>query len=118
MEFIVDRKTWLRGKGSFESQLLTRDGQRCCIGFVCQQLNVPDDKVLKVSIISSIEGINTDTIGRLSEILRPTKFGSVTPSWISEAYVVNDDKNISDSERESQLQALANSAGHSFKFIN
>jgi hypothetical protein len=47
--FTIDRKTWLRGEGlSFSSLLRIKDHKRCCLGFYCQSLGVPDEDMLGV----------------------------------------------------------------------
>ena len=46
---VIDRATWGRGDGYSDSQLLRiRDGKRCCLGFYCQFLGVPDQDMLDV----------------------------------------------------------------------
>ena len=51
----VDRRTWYRGKGSDESMLLTKDGQRCCVGFLCQTLGWKDSQIQGIAQISRLE---------------------------------------------------------------
>lgn len=46
MKLVIDRTKWLRGEGSMNSFLL-RDGdeKQCCIGFLCEALGVPREKL-------------------------------------------------------------------------
>lgn len=111
MKFTVDRRTWYRGKESWQSQLLLKNGQRCCIGFVCQQLEIPD-KALRVGAVSSIhDDHHKDKIRKDLGI-------NAGEGWLSEAYIINDNPDMSDDMRESRLKALAIENGHEFEFIN
>src|ERR1700722_14195671 len=45
----IDRKQWIHGEGLSASSLLReRDGKRCCLGFFCQSLGIPDEEMLSV----------------------------------------------------------------------
>lgn len=39
---IIDRRTWLRGKGPEKSALLCSDGTKCCLGFESLACGLPD----------------------------------------------------------------------------
>jgi hypothetical protein len=47
--FVIDRRTWLRGESLCCSSLLRSDGKRCCLGFYCRYLGVPDEEMLGVT---------------------------------------------------------------------
>jgi len=110
MKFIVDRKTWYRGKGPDKSKLLRVDGTRCCIGFVGQQCGVSDDLML-------------DRPGVESFHCAPTGLLPLFPAWIYTtddlmyAYDVNDEPELSEAERESQLQSIFAKHGDEIEFV-
>ncbi|SRR6266404_7023628 len=113
MDFVVDRKTWFRGKGSDESRLLRADGMRCCIGFVGQQCGVPDSSMLQHSDIQAMRNAGKDV----------TRF----PYWMSnkeinfeigKAYEFNDDEEISNEERENRLSDLFAKHGDTITFVD
>ncbi len=109
-KFTVDRRTWARGSGG--SRLLSReDSTRCCIGFGCSQLGVPDSLLLGKGVVRS-----------LPQNTRPAEFqglGKATEfEWVVEAYEANDDPTLSEDGREVKLKKLAASAGHEFEFVN
>ena len=45
--FTIDRKSWVRGEGISFSSLLRTDGKRCCLGFFCSSLGIPDEELLE-----------------------------------------------------------------------
>lgn len=52
LKVIIDRKTWLRGQGADDSQLLIPDelidhvkGQMCCLGFACLAAGMSKDQI-------------------------------------------------------------------------
>jgi len=107
MKFIVERKTWFRGKGAEESRLLRNDGTRCCIGFVGKQCGVTDEEMLNRSVIK-----------RVSE---PGLKGF--PEWmyemrkIDDAYTWNDTTDYTDQEREARLIAVFAKHGDEIEFV-
>jgi hypothetical protein len=57
MKLVIDRSMWLHGEGIVggESSLLrTRDGKRCCLGFYCAALGVPDEDLADRPMPSAI----------------------------------------------------------------
>jgi hypothetical protein len=106
MKFIVDRKTWYRGKGGKNSKLLLEDGTRCCIGFVGQHCGMPDEYLLGQG---GVYDVPDD---------RWPKWMKNYNGPITEAYSVNDDATISDAERESKLQEIFRANGDEIEFVN
>ena len=53
--FVIDRSKWRNGvnginsKGQGITKLLNEEGYMCCLGMVCSQLNISDDKLLRKS---------------------------------------------------------------------
>ena len=113
MKWIIKRSKWLRGVDSLQSRLLRDDGLMCCIGQVCSQLGVPDEKLFNITCARDIF-----TTGQ-SPLTHPTGDGTNTDkAWVRLAYEVNDDVSIIDSVRERKLEALAAENGHSFEFVD
>jgi hypothetical protein len=106
MKFIVDRQKWYRGRGADDSKLLREDGTRCCIGFVGQQCGLSDERL---SGESSVFGVPND---------RWPKWMIGYTSSVVAAYVVNDDKKISDEKREFALKKIFSENGDEIEFVN
>jgi hypothetical protein len=108
MKFIVDRKTWYRGKGIKDSRLLREDGKMCCIGFVGKQCGVPDTDLL---------GIGNVTVGLQGHGLFPAWVrNTLTSISIRNAYSTNDSEDLTDSEREAQLKEIFLREGDEIEF--
>lgn len=115
-KFTVDRLTWYRGKESYQSKLLLEDGKRCCIGFVGQQCQVPDESMQGAAEINSLENDLQNVFPDWMTDGRRTPDGNI--SEISKAYNVNDDNTIGDAEREASLKAIFERNGDEIEFIN
>ena len=113
MKWIIKRSKWLRGVDSVDSRLLRDDGLMCCIGQICRQMGVPDEKLLDKSFARHVF-----TTGQ-SPLTNPvSERTNVDHDWVKLAYKINDDVSIIDSFREQQLEALAAKNGHSFEFVD
>ncbi len=64
MEIIIDRQTWYRGNGAALSRLLNSDNNRCCLGFGCGQIGVPDEHLFE-------KYTPIDIIQEFKELLKP-----------------------------------------------
>lgn len=42
----INRNRWFRGRGSDGSQLLTDEGQMCCLGFLARACGIPANEIL------------------------------------------------------------------------
>ena len=85
----------------------------CCIGQVCSQLGVPDEKLLNKTCARHIF-----TTGN-SPLTNPVSDDTNTDhDWVRLAYKINDDVDIADSFRERKLKSLAANHGHSFEFVD
>jgi hypothetical protein len=106
MKFIVDRKTWYRGKGNGGSSLLRSDGKMCCIGFVGRQCGIPDKNLLGFAVV-----------GRgLEHELFPIWMKPFSKSAIGEAYTTNDTIRLTESEREAKLKEIFLREGDEIEF--
>lgn len=102
VDVVVDRKTWLRGEGSYSSFLLRpNDGKMCCLGFACKALGLRDHEI--------------ELVGEPCELdwdhpLRRADVKSLV--------VANDDTDITDDTREARLIEDGQRIGLNFSFIN
>jgi hypothetical protein len=109
MKIVVKRKRWLRGE---PSSCLLEDGRRCCIGFACQQLGVPDTQIyLMRRVHDAREKYDRNLVPELGPDLCESGF-------LMQAYALNDSENISDWRREKLLKELALKYGHEFVFVD
>ncbi len=109
--FKVNRRRWARGGKKGEAMLLNGDGNSCCIGFACRQTGAGSRDIkgryTPGFLRKPLPGLSRNRGGRI-----------VSLSWVLQAADVNDDRNLTDAEREAKLQKLARSAGHDFEFRN
>jgi hypothetical protein len=122
MDFVIDRAKWRcgggwrqRGKGL--TMLQNTEGYMCCLGQFCDQLGVPDLEGLYVP--SDVpEYRNT----QIRDVL--VEDGGIGPEgpWFNEtrfsdlAIGINDNRSISDQEREKELTELCIRHGHTLRF--
>ena len=114
MQFVVYRNNWRHGgcnhqKHGFTS-LLNNKGYRCCLGFVCQQLGVSDEGLMD---IGTPRCINDNEQNLLKGVLF---FYGLNNMLAFNAVIENDNKHLSNSERERRLTALFKEHGHELVF--
>jgi hypothetical protein len=122
LKIVVDCDRWCRGSNSGTaggSRLLTGRGYRCCLGFVAKKLGYTDASLMAVGTPAELE----DHPSRNSNVLcypRLTDNGDDVriTRFTSLATEINDDREISDTERMSRLRALGRKHGVLFRFAN
>ena len=102
----VDRETWYRGEGMGESKLLRKDGRKCCVGFLSIELGACANKILGRDILNDVKGEAIE------------KFTDGYAVDLTQAYVANDDTNITEAEREAKLIIIGQHMNVNFSFIN
>lgn len=129
MKFIIDRSTWRCGGNPFDNinvrgvdninvrgvghtVLLNKEGFMCCLGQICIQLGISKNRL---SSQIQPDDLNID-IPYLTE--RRLHDSNVCNSQLTiEAMNINDNPNLSDSERELALINLFDHHGHTIEFI-
>jgi hypothetical protein len=115
-EYTVERETWLRGKGpAMANSGLLKNGKRCCLGFVCAQLGIPDDVMKYVGMPYGLPRELRDPIPELRLFAGDTHYGN--GAFAYGAAQINDDPCITDEEREEKLIALFAEQGLTLKFV-
>lgn len=112
-KFVVDRRTWYRGKGERWSRLLTPKGMRCCIGFVGAQCGIPDSDLLRKKAIFGYLGILVN--GEWPAWIIGCGTGSADLGY---AYEINDNPSIDDATRERRLKEIFANNGDEIVFEN
>ena len=108
--YTVKRSEWFRGQGSSESRLLREDdNKRCCIGFVGAQLGIPDENLLDISDVFSID---SDTWPDWMRQYRSSN------DPINIAYGINDQELLPDTDRERRLADLFAEHGDTLLFVD
>lgn len=112
LTFVVSLATWYRG--SQNAELLTSDGDRCCLGFVATQLGVPDEELLGRDTPSSIGFAHQAKVqGVLTQSCDP----GIDSSFAYAAMCINDDRDTSDEYKMRELSALAARHGFAMVFV-
>lgn len=101
-KLVIDRTKWLRGTGN--GWLLNNEGRMCCLGFECLRHGVVPQKIDSVNMPNSIRD-------------------SRLPVWLMGtdadlAANVNDNMNIDDLERESQIKDIFARHEIEVEFVN
>ena len=109
----VERDNWLRGEGA--SYLRDHDGRMCCIGFACLAAGMKEEDIVGHMMVIS----DCLEMGDVPEVLKATLMednGSASEE-ADELYVTNDNRSISDSQRETMLKDYGKAAGIEFEFV-
>jgi len=122
MKFIIDRTKWLRGEGYKQSRLLRpSDGKQCCLGQIGRQCGLSVRSIKdQIGPSDAVQKFHSTRM-KWPEPLRPTPaIGGIScdPDLSRTMMLVNDDTDISDSEREARLIDLAKVEHIELEFIN
>lgn len=104
-QFTINRKKWLRGEGSEYSSLLrTEDGKMCCLGFLGLACGGTKKQIESCDSPAGTYGPKWP-----SALLHPdTGLDSTT---CEELMKVNDNEDLTDTERESRLKKIFKEIG-------
>ena len=116
MRLEINRAKWLRGEGGTKSGLLRRDGKRCCLGFFAQALGARDDDVAGCSTPEDATHIHWPE-WLLSE-LDDSYIRTVDSDEAIALIRINDNRALSDAERESVVASIFARHGVEVVFID
>ena len=115
---VVDRAKWLRGEGSNTSYLLRQaDGKMCCLGFVCVTAGMTPEQISGLTAPSSLVSVRRPIPPAVKRLLDHNTFFTVNSAITVSMMITNDAKDMSDAEREAQLQASGLEVGIQFTFV-
>lgn len=109
IDVTIVREEWLRGTD--DGMLLDTGGKKCCLGFACGALGLPDSELLAIG--RPVEVYRTDgpdLMGLVNDIGGDSDF-------TDNAIEINDADDTSDAEKEALLIPLAKEAGFNFIFV-
>ena len=115
MKFTVKRSKWVRGGLNTKygpTYLLNKEGNMCCLGFVCKKLGASKDELFRVGFPSFIQ--SSHKIAKTFQELLPDLDGKV---FEDEAASINDDPLLKSNTREARLKKLFRSRGHEIVFV-
>ncbi len=114
MKFQVDRRGWLRGEGNVQSQLLRpSDNKKCCVGFYCLAEGFTEEQISAEPVYGGLPGryYSNDPFSTIPGVPNhDMRFYSI--------YNLNDDRNLTDEQRESLLKREFQKLGAEVEFIN
>jgi len=102
-ETVVDCNTWYRGRSGFNSQLLTLQNERCCLGFAAKQSGIDDGKLRNIGSPYSLYRLHDISITQFLVFRSPSSSCISNTSWVAVVMEINDDTAISDTERMRKL---------------
>jgi hypothetical protein len=115
-EFTVKRSEWYRGRTESGSRLLRRDGQKCCVGFLCLSTGSPEKSLAERSAVHSLNSA-ARVPGWLAALFVVT-LGPGPTDWGASIYSDNDSPMLSENERERRLTALFAEKGIKVTFVD
>ena len=112
--FTVDRKFWVNARNSSDwnpSRLLNFNGMRCCLGFYCEEAGIPQEDLqdrISPNWLCEPETKNGLVVLRsdLPQKLYPQGSLQKAQHLFARAMQVNDNRSLSDSDREQALIVL------------
>lgn len=112
---IIDRMKWLRGIGGEQSKLLDANGRMCCLGFECRRLGLEKRDILGVVVPHN-------TMGKplpfwLMEVNTNKEMG-LSGTDVGEAMFTNDDRCLSEIQREAKLTVIFARHDVELRFVN
>jgi hypothetical protein len=134
MEFVVDRAKWLNSAVQFVTQcgvpyhvdgtlLHQPSGKMCCLGFVCQQLGIPEERLdgtdMPAQLVNDYPDIDEKSLidaafTRLTGNRDGEQWNN-SPLSIQAANI-NDDSQLSVAQKEQHLIELFVQNGHTLRF--
>jgi hypothetical protein len=138
-EVTISRAQWGRGRAHGSALKRANDGKMCCLGFIAKLAGFTDEEITACPYPSKLFAYeytpSSDAEGGVSELARvpgpahgkpvPEIFEALlqnhgpTNTWLAaQLAVVNDDPNISDTEREQRLTHFAAEGGYKFIFVD
>jgi len=118
-KFTVKREQWLRGGGSFDSELRNAEGKMCCLGFCALQVFDYDPSDIEgVAYPHEIDDGLEEYILRndWEKVFTLESEESDAVRYLDAIAGVNDSKLLSDDEREEKLTSLFHDAGIEIEF--
>ncbi len=122
-KFVVSRSRWCRGTDDACLRLY-EGGTQCCLGFVGEQVNVPGECLLGVPLPDELDASHYALYPELKTGIQIPEQGfewfdreKRIDDWTAFSFI-NDDRSITDQEREKRLQALAQLHGFEFEFVD
>jgi hypothetical protein len=122
-KFIVKRSKWFRGQGDEQSRLQTTDNKMCCLGFYAKECGLKKKHLLDISTPSEIL-YDIRTLWKSFLFDRKDIEFANDETWITDSNVandlmeINDNKFITEKERERRLKDLFKAQGIKLKFID
>lgn len=112
INLVIDRNSWDRGNGSYPSCML-RNGIMDCMGFLAKACGASNEDINNVTTPMFASNINWCP----GVLIDSDKFGKDNSEITSKLIKINDDKSLSDPERENKLQKLFSVIDVNISFI-
>lgn len=109
---IVDRAKWNRG--DFEHSALLNEYGMCCLGFACIALGLTEEDIRDLRTPADVRGLENKPAARKIPLLLSGNGGN---SFFAHKLMVANDKQMDDTERETQIIHLGLGAELEFEFI-
>lgn len=116
-KFTIDRATWSCGRNSWDAMLETKDGQKCCLGFLAESCGVGQGR--RVGTHNPSDVGHGPGYRKLAGLLKgPDEDNEVQPFLAEKTLIeVNDDSDLADHLRERRLTDLFKKQGIGVRFV-
>lgn len=121
---VIDRERWARGGKPGTLLLNDKDGSMCCLGFACLAAGVPSSKLIDMgspedlAITPALAAFVTQEEDPDSYDDEEISYRSGNNSSTEAAIDVNDDKELTDPEREDRLKPILAKLGFDVTFVD
>lgn len=113
--FVISRSTWHRGKGAMGSKLLIPEtGKMCCLGQIAEQCGADPKQLTDISSPAKLFNERKVRLNGFTDVLTKPGFETTddyevrrTTDVCDTLMRINDDRDISDAEREVKLITTA-----------
>lgn len=126
MTLVIDRTIWLRGEGSWYSQLLRQtDNKQCCVGILLEQLGVPREQLVGLPSAHTTPSRYPErvvkeflSVAEAAGLVRLVGGMAYRTDWALSLYNLNDDTGITEKARERDLAAAFAEGGIEVTFTD
>ncbi len=118
MKFIIDRKTWYRGRSIGSRLHRMEDDKKCCMGFIANQCGIELSKLTDRSTFAMLDCKSQELLADLGLMKKSNGYEAGDNGEIARLYIINDEELYSDGYREQKIKEGLAILGHEVEFVN
>ncbi len=126
MTFEVKRSEWVRGESTVSALLVEEndrdiahpDRKRCCLGFFAKACGIPDSQISGLPTPAVLQGPKPASADWNALMKKGMSMSRVNSDLCGELMNCNDNRDLTDDERETKLAQLFSKLGHTVVFVD